>query len=108
MKLWAKIYRLRAMILTLLYHRSIIEELHDKVRWTENNACDIINLVEREGLRLTITPPQQSFGWIIRLKDEHSPIQGACISQMKIPPISAIERIIKDIKTYKKEQGVKK
>jgi len=101
------IYRLREWFKILLNHRAIIEKLQDEKRYIENNAVNIINLVDKEGLSLTITAPLQSFGWLVRLGVVGTPIQGACISQMKIPPLYKIEEIIKQIRDYQKKAGKK-
>ena len=101
------IYRLREWFKILLNHRAIIEKLQDEKRYIENNAVNIINLVDKEGLSLTITAPLQSFGWLVRLGVVGTTIQGACISLMKIPPLYKIEEIIKQIRDYQKKAGKK-
>ena len=106
MKLWAKIYRLRAMILTLLYHRSIIEELSDKVKWTEDNAFKIINLMTRRNVGIRISEQKKSFGYTVMLS--RGSTNAYLKSERRIPPIQGVEHSIFLMDEYDKEKAGKK
>lgn len=103
-------YRLREFFRTLFNHRAIIKKLSEEKVWIENNAVDIINLVNKNGVILTIEAPLEMFGWLYRLRKHVGiqMVQAAFISNYKIAPVRKVEKAIEDMADFVKKAAEKK
>lgn len=91
---------------TLWNHRAIIEKLEEEKKWIEDNAVDIINLVAKNEVSLTIVPPEKMFGYLYRLVKfvGIGKVQAIFKADYKIVPVEKIEEALKKIKNYVKKE----
>lgn len=90
--------------------RDTIEKLEGEKSWITNNAIDIINLVNKSEVILTIETPDKMFGWLYKLRKYIGTqmVQTAFISNYKITPVKKVERAIKYMAEYVKKEAKKK
>ncbi|PKP62217.1 hypothetical protein CVT91_00065 [Candidatus Atribacteria bacterium HGW-Atribacteria-1] len=97
-----KLYKLREFLEILFRHRTIIRDLERKVEYTEKNAADVINLIGKEKYRMVVSRNEKSFDNTIMLTDTE--VNTYIKSELLIPPKYKIEKMIFEMKKFKKKE----